>query len=76
MVLLAWEVDGSIRPIDGIGGEDCDVGLATTEVPKKLIEGPFLGVLLSVNDLTVLFFGDRFLLGVPDLGPLAAGDDW
>ena len=75
MVLLAWETDCSRRPIDGRGSEDGGIGLATAQMPEKLVEGPFLGVLLTVNDLEVLFFSDCFLFSVPDFRPLAARDD-
>jgi len=44
-------------------------------MPEKLVEGPFFWVMFALNDLEVLFFGDRFPRGVPDLGPLAARDD-
>ena len=75
LVLLAREVDGSGRPIDGLGGQGGDVGLATAQMPEELVEGPFFGVLLTVNDQEVLPFGNGFLFGISDLRPLAARDD-
>lgn len=75
LVLLAREVDGPSRPVDCLDGECGDVGLATAQMPKELVEGPFLWVLLTVNDPEVLFFGDRFLVGILDLGPKPARDD-
>lgn len=75
MVFLAWEIDCSIRPIDGFGGEDGDVSLTAAQMPQKLIKGQFLGVLFSANDLSVLFLGDGLLRCVPNLGPLAARND-
>ena len=76
MVFLAWENDRPVGPIDGFCGEGGDVGLTTTQMPKKLVKGQFLWVLLSVNNPKVLFLGDRLLGGVSDLGPLTAGNDW
>ena len=75
MVFLAREIDRPVSPIDGFCGQGGDVGLATAQMPEDLVEGPFFGVLLTVNNLEVLPFGNGFLFGVPDLWSLAAGDD-
>ena len=72
MVFLAREIHRPVRPVDGLSGEDGDILLATAQMPQKLIEGSFFGVLLSLNDLLVLLGSDCFLGGVPKLWPLAA----
>ena len=75
LVFLSRKMDGSCRPVDSLGGEAGDVGLATAQMPQELVKGQFVGVLFSANDLLVLVGCDRLLGGIPNFWPLATRDD-